>query len=238
MSRPVALPLWPLALGAGLLPALAALLALWLSIGEGWVPACNPFLEGCVSVSRAARHGLANHVFRALMLPSATLQALVWLLAAHWLRGALGPRPSLRWLAPLGVVAAVALVAYATFLGTEGNTYRWLRQYGTVGYFGCTCLNLLIAGGNVQKLGHHRHPGRRALPRALEGAMLALAGTLVTLGLVNAVAGAVLDEPLVGQVQNVAEWWGSLIFVLGYLALAAMWWRLGLCVTLASRPPP
>ncbi len=34
------------------------------------------------------------------------------------LRAELGPTRGVRWLAPLGVTAAVALVVYATFLGT------------------------------------------------------------------------------------------------------------------------
>jgi len=75
--------LWPLALVAGLLPAVAALLALALALQAGLVPACNPFVDGCVSISRAARHGLPNHVFRALVLPAAVLQALAWLLQAR-----------------------------------------------------------------------------------------------------------------------------------------------------------
>jgi len=39
-------------------------------------PACNPYLEGCVSISRAARHGLPNHLFKALVLPAAALQGV------------------------------------------------------------------------------------------------------------------------------------------------------------------
>ena len=52
------LPIWPLPLIAGLLPAAGSLIALALSIHLELIPACNPFFEGCVSVSRAARHGL------------------------------------------------------------------------------------------------------------------------------------------------------------------------------------
>ena len=145
--------LWPLALLAGLLPMVAALAAMAVSVQQGLVPACNPFVEGCVSVSRAARHGLPNLIFQVLMVPGATLQALVWLLAARWLQPDQGrAERGVRLLAPLGVMAAVALVVYATFLGTEGPVYRWLRQYGTVVYFGFTCLCLLLLGRTVLAL--------------------------------------------------------------------------------------
>ncbi|MEY3253474.1 MAG: hypothetical protein RL227_2447 [Pseudomonadota bacterium] len=219
---PLALPLWPLALLAGLLPLVATVLAASLSMHQGLVPACNPFWDGCTSISRVARYELPNILFRALMLPAATLQALVWLAVARWLVqcGAVGR--GVAWIAPLGVVAGIALVVYGSFLGTEGPIYRWLRQYGTVAYFGFTCLNLLLTGNAVQALVRVR---RLALPRWLENAMVVLAGTLVLLGVGNAIVAAVFGEPLKGRVENVTEWWGALIFVLGFCAIAALWWR-------------
>ncbi len=220
------LPLWPLALLAGLVPAVAALLALAISVQQQWVPGCNPFVDGCTSISRAARHGLANHVFRALMLPAATLQGLVWLLAAHWLQGELGPRRGLRWMAVLGVLAAAALVLYATFLGTEGAAYRLLRQYGTVLYFGNTCLCMLLLGQAVQ--------GLQGLPRWLVRSHVALACMLVALGVANAIVAALLSPDWKARTENVTEWWGALIFVLCFCALAAMWLRCGLRAVLSK----
>lgn len=221
---PQALPLWPLPLLAGLLPAAAALLALWLSMQQGLVPACNPFVEGCVSVSRAARHGLPNTLFRALVLPAAALQALSWLLLARWLAIAGGRAARLRALGALGFVAAVALVLYGAFLGTEGEIYRALRRYGTVVYFGFTALCMLIAGAELQRV-----PAAGAVARALP----LLLTLLVLLGLANALAAPWLDEALRDRVQNVTEWWAALIlsaiFVL--LARACRGARLALTVT-------
>jgi nicotinamide riboside transporter PnuC len=224
-------PLWPLALLAGLLPLVATVVATTLSMQQGLVPTCNPFWDGCTSISRAARHDLPNHLFRALMLPAATLQAVVWLLTARWLLqcGAVGR--GVAWIAPLGVVAGIALVVYGSFLGTEGPMYRWLRQYGTVAYFGFTCLNLLLTGNAMQAL---VRAGRLRMPRALECAMVTLATTLVLLGLGNAIVAAAFGEPLKGRVENVTEWWGALIFVLGFVALALMWRRERVVLSLSS----
>jgi len=227
------LPLWPLALLAGLMPAVAALVAFGLSVHLQLVPGCNPFIDGCVSISRAARHELPNHLFRALMLPAATLQGLVWLLAAHWLRGELGPSRSLQALATLGVVAAAALVLYATFLGTEGLLYRLLRQYGTVVYFGFTCLCMLLLGQAVQALAR---AGGSGLPGWLVRTHVALACTLVALGLANAVVAALMSPAWKARTENITEWWGALIFVLCFCALAAMWWRSGLRLRLQTDP--
>jgi hypothetical protein len=70
------------------------------------VPDCNPFFEGCVSISRAGRHDLPNILFRGLLLPAAVLQSMCWLLCPGWLR-TLGAAPD-RWqraLPALGVAA-------------------------------------------------------------------------------------------------------------------------------------
>lgn len=222
-ARAFALPLWPLPLVAGLLPAAASLLALWLSTQAGLVPGCNPFVEGCTSISRAARHELPNHLFRALVLPAATLQALTWLLAARWLR-AEGERGG-ALLALLGLVAGAALVLYGSFLGTDGAAYRLLRQYGTVLYFGLTCLAMLLAGRAMERLS-----ARGALPlgRLLRHALLTLFGLLVALGLLNALAGWWFVDPLKDRIQNASEWWGSFAMTLVFVVLGGIWRRVGL----------
>ncbi|MFZ2650756.1 MAG: hypothetical protein WA210_11710 [Burkholderiaceae bacterium] len=209
---------WPLALLAGALPLVGTLIAYPLSVQLGLVEACNPFFEGCVSISRAARHGLPNHLFRALLLPAAALQALVWLLCRVWLDpGDAAPtRPALRALPWIGLTAASFLVLYGSFLGTEGDAYRWMRRYGVVVYFGATCLAMLITTGALQTSRWRAHPLVRAL--------LALCVALPLLGLINALvplflAGAGLRDAL----QNVTEWWAGLVFTLFFFALAWLW---------------
>lgn len=228
--RPLAL--WPLAALAALLPLVAASGSMVMSMQQGLVPACNPFVDGCVSVSRAARHGLPNLWFQVLMVPAATLQALVWVLAARWLQPSVGPLDrGLRALAPLGVAAGVALVLYATFLGTEGAVYRWLRQYGTVVYFGSTCLCLLLLGRAVLTRGS---AADLHLARWHGHALVALAVVLPLLGLGNAVVATFFDDALKARVENVTEWWGSLVFVLGFALIAAIWRRMGVVLHLAG----
>lgn len=214
------LPIWPLPLIAGLLPAAGSLIALALSIHLELIPACNPFFEGCVSVSRAARHGLGNHVFRAMTLPGAALQGLTWIVVAFWLRPLAPKRDrSLRWLPWLGVIAAIALIAYGTFLGTEGQTYRWLRANGTVVYFGLTCIAMIVAGGAIREAALAQ---RIVAPWRTDVALLVLAGALVTLGVVNAILGPMFGAQFKDRIENVTEWWGALIFTLVFIVLAAL----------------
>ncbi len=217
------LRLWPLPLVAGVMPCAAVLIAWAVSTQLGLVPACNPFLEGCFSVSRAARHELPNHLFRAIVLPAAALQAVVWMFAARWLAGASGAR----WLPLLGVLAAIALALYGAFLGTEGAVYRVLRQSGTVVYFGFTCLAMLVTGNAVV---HHRRLGSALLRHALRGLLV----TLVLLGLANVLVAEAVAPELRDRVQNLSEWWGSLVMTLLFAVLAAIWRRERLVVVLRS----
>ena len=210
--------LWPLALLAGLLPAAATAIAYLLSIQLGLVPACNPFVDGCVSISRAARHDLPNLLFRALLLPAAALQAICWLLCPGWLR-TLGAPPdrgqrALPW---LGLAAAVCLVTYGSFLGTDGEGYRWLRRHAVPLYFGLTCIGMLVVSEQMQRR-LKAGPQARRVARALWAVCL----LLPLLGL------AYVFVPLAWHaardtIENVTEWWGGAIFTAFFVVLAWAW---------------
>lgn len=216
------LALWPLPLLCALLPLVAAHLALWLSLRDGLVPACNPYLEGCVSISRAARHGLGNHLFRMVMLPTATLQGLCWLAAAHWLRdnGGGGAR-ILPW---LGLLAAVFLALYATFLGSDGAIYQVMRRYGITVYFASTFLAWLTL-----LFGLSRQSPRR--PAYLPSLVVALG--YMFLGLSHqAIRFATTDAALRYRWENVLEWQLGLWLTAMFSLLAWTWWREGIRVSL------
>ena len=208
---------WPLPFMAGLLPLAAAVLAYSLSVRLGIVEGCNPFFDGCTSISRAARHGLPNHLFRALVLPAAALQAVCWLMCGSWLRSVgAAPNQMLRALPVLGIAAAVFLVLYGTFLGVEGAAYRWMRRYGVVVYFGATCIAMLIVSDAVHRLA----PTRSFMATAL----VSFSVGLPLLGLANAFAPVLgLNETGVAALQNSTEWWGGLLFTLFFFALAWLW---------------
>lgn len=214
--------LWPLPLLAGLVPAIAALAALLLSIALDLVPPCNPFLDGCVSISRAARHDLPNHVFRALVLPAAVLQALTWMLCAAWLaRSGSDARATLRVLPWLGLLAGLSLVLYGTFLGTDGQIYRWLRRYGVVCYFGLSYLGMLLASQAVWRLAR---AGSLSPPARLDRGLIVLCAAMLVIGLVEIFAPPLLDnEALKDRLENLLEWYVGLGLTLFFLALSWLW---------------
>jgi len=227
-------PLWALPLVAGALPAVASLTALWFSIELGLIPPCNPLLDGCVSISRAGRHDLPNHIFRALVLPAAVLQGMTWMLCAAWLRGMdTETRRLLRILPWLGVLAALFLILYGTFLGTDGQAYRWMRHYGVIFYFGFTYLCMVISSGALWRLAH---AGLMALPARLDLLLPGLCAITLAVGLAQAFVPQFLDsEDLQDRVGNIFEWYAALSFTLYFLALAWLWRRTRFSARFAHR---
>lgn len=166
----VEMPLWPLAALCGLLPLVTAHTGWLVSTVQGLIPACNPYIDGCASISRASRHCLASQLFRMLMLPAATLQGLCWIAVACWLKRYASRNVSVAW---LGAVAAIALIAYATFLGTDGSTYEILRRYGIYFCFGCSYLALLASLGVLAR--HRQQCGTYRPLMVIAGVCLGLA---------------------------------------------------------------
>jgi hypothetical protein len=216
-DRQQAWPAWPLPLLAGLLPFIATVVAYTLSIRLGLIEPCNPLVEGCVSISRAARHDLPNYLFRALVMPAAVLQALCWLLCGVFLRGrGAASTWRLQALPWIGLLSALFLVLYGTFLGTEGPAYRWMRRYGVVVYFGGTCLAMLMASAAAQRL--------TVRPHVVERVMVVLAASLPAMGLVQGFSQLLpVGEPAQAALQNRAEWWGGFLMTMYFVGMAQLW---------------
>lgn len=218
------LPLWPLPLLCALLPLVVSHVALWVSQRYGLIPACNPYLEGCVSISRAARHGPGNDLFRMVMLPTAALQVLCWLAAGQWLRRGHGRAVSARWLPWLGLVAGLFLALYATFLGSEGAVYQVLRRYGITLYFAATYLALLALLHGLERQSP-RGPAYRPL--------LVVALGFMALGLASIAASYLVAEATQrDRWENVLEWHLGLWLTALFAVLAWCWRREGLRVAL------
>ena len=167
------------------------------------------------------------------MLPAAVLQALTWMLCAAWLKGLQADtRGWLRALPWLGVLAGAFLVLYGTFLGTEGQAYRWMRRYGVIFYFGFTYICMLIASGALWRLSRS---GIAALPAQLDRWLMALCAVTLLIGLVQVFAPPLLGSAdLKNRLENVLEWYAALAFTLFFLALAWAWRRARLSARLGT----
>lgn len=217
MARPP-VPLWIVPFAVAVILVAAGHLAWGLSVRAGYVPYCIPYLEGCTSISRAARHGLGNHLFRLMVLPCALLVGIHWWLAGRWLsaRGGDGGTAML----VLGVLGALALAVYATFLGTDGEAYRFLRRYGVIVYFGCSYLAQLLFLRQARSSG--------PMDGLSRGLMLAVCVAMLVLGMVHVlVAAAIGGSALQDRLENVFEWHLGVLLVGWFLVHARLWHREG-----------
>ena len=147
-----------LALFITLLPLFAVNAAYIISASAELVPRCVPYIEGCTSISRAARQGDAIFLFRASMIVQAVLLMWYWRFAQCWLYKlrALGAvnqgERSTQIMCYLGIVGAFFLILYADYLGTTGDFYRFMRRYGVIFYFTFTPLAQMIMVNQLYKL--------------------------------------------------------------------------------------
>jgi len=218
------------ALLAGLLPIIAAHAAYLvnLSVGSGIEAqyVCMPYIDGCVSISRAARSGPGLPLFRVLMLPTVVFLLLTWESVRKWLLtlDACGSRRA--WaIAGLGFVGALFLIFYVTALGTEGEWYRWQRRYGVIFYFGGTALAQLLLVWVLW-------PARRQLAagelRAPIATLTALVSVQWILGVFSSLKRLIFDDPaLIDRIENVIEWWYALPMATGFIAIAWLFGRSG-----------
>jgi hypothetical protein len=147
-----------LALFVTFLPLFAVNAAYIISVNAELVPRCIPYIEGCTSISRAARQGDAIFLFRASMIVHAVLLMWYWRFAQCWLNKlrieqaiSRGKR-SAQIMCWLGVVGAFFLILYADYLGSSGGFYRFMRRHGVLFYFTLTPLAQLIMVSQLYKL--------------------------------------------------------------------------------------
>jgi hypothetical protein len=178
------------------------------------VPWCLPPLEGCTSISRAARStAAASAVYKGLILPYCVVVALFWWRAGTWLREiAPGRRRTQLALFPLGLVAALATAMYAAALGVDGELHQWIRRYGINLGFGCTFIAELLLTAAIA-----REP---RVPQVLRRAMVGICATMLTLGVASIPLQFLTGSH--GEALNAIEWnYGVLMLCFFPLAGAA-----------------
>ena len=201
---------------AALLPLVAAHAAYLISASLEAVPWCVPHLEGCTSISRAARSTpAASLVYKSLLLPYCAVLALFWWRAGHWLRDvAPARRRTHRALFPISVVAALATATYTVALGIDGEFFQWVRRYGINIGFGCTFLAELLLAAAVA-----REP---RVPEALRRGMVALCVAMLTLGIASIPLQFLIDDH--DAAVNAIEWTYG-VLMLCFFPLAGAAWR-------------
>ena len=134
-----------LALIITILPLLASNGVYLLSAYEGFIPWCIPYIDGCTTISQAARSGNSIFIYRPTMIVYGALLIWFWIYAYQWLNLLNGQATKVsRIILWLGIVGAIFLIVYIDFLGTTGEMNRFMRRYGIIIFFTFTPLAQLL----------------------------------------------------------------------------------------------
>ena len=191
-----------------LAPLIGINLAYWIGANNDVLPACIPYLDGCTSISSTGRYPPGDRLFRAILLPQAAILAITWYFAVLWLKSL---KPATRTGSAIlvsGVVGAIALVLYVSYLASNDPFYEIMRSYGVYLYFGGTALAQLVLSLSLD-----RSPMQRA--------MVWITVTPWVLGIVNFAQKAILGS--LNSNENRIEWIASLLMHIWFVLLWIEW---------------
>lgn len=202
---------------AALLPLLASHVAYLISAALEAVPWCLPHLEGCTSISRAARStAAATVVYKSLLLPFCVVLGVFWWQAGAWLREvAPARRRTQRALFPIGLVAALATAMYTAALGIDGELHQWIRRYGINLGFGFILLAELLLTAAIA-----REP---RVPQTLRRAMVGLCAAMLALGVASIPLQFLTSSR--DAVVNAIEWDYGVLMLCFFPLVGAAWRR-------------
>ncbi|WP_373030903.1 hypothetical protein [Sulfurovum sp.] len=209
-----------LAIIIAVLPFLISNVVYLLSAYEGSVSLCVPNLDGCTSISKAARSGNSLYIFRATMIAYAILLIWFWIYVRQWLDQLYGQTTNIaRVILWLGVVGALFLIVYIDFLGTTGEVNRFMRRYGILLYFVCTPIAQIL----LLRQHYHIFPSLEKgtiKPRVLQYQLI----IIILILAVGIVSGAMdVMNTKTNESENIVEWNIALLMQLYFLGMVFLW---------------
>ena len=211
-----------LPLVTGLMPIVAIHVSLVVAMTAGPITPCNPYIDGCASISATGRHEPASFIFKPAMMSSWVLHVFYWLFNAAWIRalsaeaGNSGRRGTP--MAVIGCVGALALILYVTFLGTQAPFYEFMRRFGVYLYFLFTVIAQILLARDT--LGLSRSLGLQDIGR-IGKAQMTLALIPFALGALNLILKATLENP--DPPENAIEWIFALLTHVFFLLTYYSW---------------
>jgi len=193
---------------ACLTPLIGINIAYWIGASNDVLPSCIPYLDGCTSISSTGRYPPGDRLFRAAMLPQAAILALTWYFAALWLKSLKPASKAGTTVLVSGVIGALALILYVSYLASNDPFYEVMRRYGIYFYFVGTALAQLALS-----LALDRSP--------LQRAMVWVIVTPFVLGILNLIQKEVLG--ILNSNENRIEWIASLLMQIWFVLLWVAW---------------
>jgi len=203
-----------------LLPLFATNTVYLLSAYEGNVPWCNPYIDGCTTISQAARSGNSIYIYRATMFAYSVLLILFWVYIRQWLGQILHEvtklSSSIMW---LGIIGALFLMVYIDFLGATGEINRFMRRYGIMVFFTFTPLAQIL----LLKL-HYKSlstPASVNMKRPILQFQLYVLLIMALIGIVSIILE--VAQLKTDQSENVVEWVFAFFLNLYFAGMIFIW---------------
>ena len=116
-----------------LIPVIAIHVSFFLSTSIGTLDLCNPYIDGCLSISRSSRQPISILFFKVLMIISGMLLFFIWprILKKN-------DNSAFKF---IGQIGSIFLIIYVIALGNDGDIYRFMRQYGVFIFYLSTLLS-------------------------------------------------------------------------------------------------
>ena len=217
---------------AGILPLIAMFGAFWLGVHNDVVPACIPFVDGCTSISATGRKPPGSFLFRAMMLPHAVVLLALWYFTVAWLRSLQTDERSApsRAILVSGIVGAIALIVYVTFLGTKEPIYEFMRRTGI--YFGFLGIALAQLFTAIDLVRISKYAARAQLCRSAK-TMLGICLATFALGVINVVFKMTLADA--DAMENRIEWIAAVLMQCYFFVMYFAWRDTGASVVVSVR---
>ena len=203
-----------------LLPLIITNFVYLLSAYEGQIAWCIPYVEGCASISKAARSGNSLFIFRVTMIAYGVLLIWFWIYVYQWLNYLYGKSTVVaRIILWLGIIGALSLILYVDFLGTAGEINRFMRRFGILFYF------IFIPLAQILLLREHYH----ILPSLKEGMIkmkylryqLLIIVLMLLIGSISGFMEAMHIKT--NESENIAEWNLALLMQFYFVVMIYIW---------------
>ena len=203
-----------------ILPLLISNAVYLLSAYEEHIPWCIPYIDGCTTISRAARSGNSIYLFRPTMIAYAVLLIWFWIMTKQWLSQLYGHTTKVAHIITwLGIIGAIFLIIYIDFLGTTGEINRFMRRHGIMIFFTFTPLAQLLLLNQHYKSIPFLAEKNKLLP------VLRYQLIVLMLMLMIGITSIVLDIAQIktDEIENIVEWNFSLLLNMYFLGMFFIW---------------
>ena len=181
-----------------IIPFIAIHLSFILSVQNEYLSLCNPYIDGCYSISRVARQPSSIIIFKVLMLVSALSLFFLW-------PRLFKPKHN-KTLILIGRIGSLFLIAYIVALGEEGFLYELMRRFGVFIFYIFTLISqwVFTFNADIRK--------RRFF---IKNFLINIIVFLEFLAFLLAIPFFLFVKNY-GYIENIIEWWITLLITLWF----------------------